>query len=138
MVDGVPMYTDKVVNNPDGTSANDMIAIITDSSHATIYDWTRERAMVSEEEWSFYDVWGNSGDNAGILPGRATKSTEEGQEYSRLYSDIETYVNENIPLFIIGTKSMAEYDAFVDQIRSMNIDRCIEIQQASVDRYMKK
>ena len=138
IVNGAPMYTDKVVNNPDGTSANDMIAIITDSSHGAIYDWTRERAMVTEEEWSFYDVWGNSGDNAGILPGRATKSTEEGQEYSRLYSDIETYVSENIPLFIIGTKSMAEYDAFVDQIRSMNIDRCIEIQQASVDRYMKK
>jgi putative aldouronate transport system substrate-binding protein len=47
-------------------------------------------------------------------------------------------ISETIPQFITGQKPMTEYDAFVEQLKSMNIDRCIEIQQAALDRYIAR
>ena len=36
--------------------------------------------------------------------------------------------------FITGAKPLSDWDAFVAQIRSMGIDRCIALQQAALDR----
>jgi hypothetical protein len=33
---------------------------------------------------------------------------------------------------------MANYDQFVDQLKAMGIDRCLEIQQAALDRFNSK
>jgi putative aldouronate transport system substrate-binding protein len=43
-----------------------------------------------------------------------------------------------IPQFITGQKSLSEYDAFVEQIKSMDIARCIEIHQDALDRYLNR
>ena len=44
-------------------------------------------------------------------------------------------MDENTVSFISGTKSLDEYDAFVEQIKAMGIDDAIAIQQAALDRY---
>ena len=64
-----------------------------------------------------------------------TLTTEEGNEYANIYGDIDTLVRESIPSFITGAKPLSDWDAFVSQIRSMGIDRCIALQQAALDRY---
>jgi len=38
----------------------------------------------------------------------------------------------------MGVEPMSNYEAFVEKIKSMNIDRAIEIYQAAVDRYNKR
>jgi putative aldouronate transport system substrate-binding protein len=38
----------------------------------------------------------------------------------------------------MGDKPLSEYDAFVAQLKSMNIERCIEIQQGALDRYLAR
>jgi putative aldouronate transport system substrate-binding protein len=138
MVDGKPVFSEKITKDPDGTSSMDMMRITTDSDYGAIYDWTREKAVVSDEEWSFYDLWGNAGKGDWVMPGRITLTAEEGAEYSRLYNDINTYITETAPLFIMGDKPLSEYDAFVAQLKSMNIERCIEIQQGALDRYLAR
>jgi putative aldouronate transport system substrate-binding protein len=35
----------------------------------------------------------------------------------------------------MGTKSMDEWDAFVEQLHSMGIDECISAKQSALDRY---
>ena len=64
-----------------------------------------------------------------------TMTDEENSEYVTLYTDIETLTQENTVKFITGEKSLDEYDAFVQQLKTYNIDRCIELQQAALDRY---
>jgi putative aldouronate transport system substrate-binding protein len=137
LVDGKPVFTDRILKNPAGTSAGDMMAQTTDSSYGALYDWTRERPTVSDEEWAAYDVWGKSASGDWVMP-PVTLTSEEGTEYANIYGDISTLVTETIPQFITGQKKLADYGAFVNQLKSMNIDRCIAIQQAALDRYAKR
>jgi putative aldouronate transport system substrate-binding protein len=67
-----------------------------------------------------------------------TLTSDEGTEYANIYGDISTMLSETIPQFITGQKPMSEYDAFVEQLKSMNIERCIVIQQAALDRYLAR
>lgn len=73
-------------------------------------------------------------DNAYTLPAISLTAVES-EEHSAIYSDIATYANENLPKFFTGDKSMDQWDEFIDNIYSMNIERCIEIYQDAYDRY---
>jgi putative aldouronate transport system substrate-binding protein len=52
--------------------------------------------------------------------------------------DIGTYVDEMTVKFIIGQEPLANYDAYVQQVKSMNVDRALELQQAAVERYLNR
>ena len=70
-----------------------------------------------------------------MLPSCMTMTDDENSEYVALYTDIETLVNENTVKFITGEKSLDEFDEFVEMLHTYNIDRCIELKQAALDRY---
>lgn len=70
-----------------------------------------------------------------MLPSCMTMTDDENSEYVALYTDIETLVNENTVKFITGEKSLDEFEAFVEMLHTYNIDRCIELKQAALDRY---
>ncbi|MGI6577803.1 MAG: hypothetical protein ACOX1Q_07245 [Eubacteriales bacterium] len=137
MVDGAPKYTDLILKNPDGFLPRSVAMNYTWDDGIGMSDfkrlWQAYEGTAAEAALEAYNVW-NKDSNDYVLP-PTTKTAEEGQEYSSIYGDIQTYANETIPQFITGAKPLSEFDAFVDQIKSMNIDRCIEIQQAALDRY---
>ena len=60
---------------------------------------------------------------------------DEGNEYNPIFAQIQTLVQEKTVAYIMGTESMDTYDDFLASLKSLNIDRCIEIQQAAFDRY---
>ena len=62
-------------------------------------------------------------------------TVDEGTEYSSLFTDISTYVDECNVKFIMGQMSLDDYDAYRDTLKKMGIERCIELQQAALDRY---
>ena len=67
-----------------------------------------------------------------------TISSDESAEYSFIYTDINTLIQETTAAFISNRKPLSEFDDFVAEIKRMNIDRCIEIQQAALDRYYNR
>ncbi|MBE5842744.1 MAG: extracellular solute-binding protein [Butyrivibrio sp.] len=70
-----------------------------------------------------------------MLPACMTMTDAENSEFVTLYTDIQTLAQENTVKFITGEKSLDEYDAFREQLKTYNIDRCIELKQAALDRY---
>ena len=62
-------------------------------------------------------------------------TSEEGTESASIYTDIETYVQECNVKFIMGQMSLDDYDSYRDTIKSMGIDRVIQLKQAALDRY---
>ena len=52
-----------------------------------------------------------------------------------LFAQIQTLVQEKTVAYIMGTESMDTYDDFLSTLSSMNVERCIEIKQAALDRY---
>jgi putative aldouronate transport system substrate-binding protein len=121
LVDGKPVFTDKILKDPNGVSSGDMMKQNTENpANGMLYDWTRDKSTVSDEEWAAYDVWGNSASGDWNMP-PVTLTSEEGTEYATIYGDISTMISETIPQFITGQKPMSKYDAFVEQLKSMNI-----------------
>ena len=53
-------------------------------------------------------------------------------------NEVNKYVYENMYAFISGSKSLDEFDAFVEQIKKMNIERALEIKQKGYDAYLKR
>jgi len=67
-----------------------------------------------------------------------TPTAEEATEYSNIINDINKYCDESISAFVSGTRPLSELDSFVETLKSMRIERAIEIQQAGYDRYLKR
>lgn len=100
-----------------------------------LYNWRQFDAIYEgNPALSSYDAWEGTHYDL-MLPSAMTLTEDESQEYASLYPDIQTLVQENTVKFIMGTKSMDEYDSFVEQLHSYGVDRCIELQQAALDRY---
>jgi len=130
--EGKPEYTELIMNNPDGLSflgAN--VVYLGGRNMPGIYEWRRE---LTESATNCMDTWFNANDDW-IFPMAATMTAAEGQEYALIFSECQTYILEKVTSFIIGSSPMDEWDEFLQQLENMNLDRCTEIKQASLDRY---
>ncbi len=138
--DGNPRLTELVTNNPDYTY-NLALNIYTCDRQTPVpfvIDENKARADYSEDQRNSIEVWNNATDGLYNLPKAGVNMTaDELEEYNTIYSDIETYTDENIAKFIVGDKSLDEYDEFVETIKEMGIERCLEINQAAYDRYLE-
>ena len=120
-------------SNPDGL----------DSATVLVKYWAKnppirvEAAQIEqmpEERAAAYPVW-SVYEPTGFIPTTLTNTLDESAEYASLYLDIETYVQECYVKFIMGQLSLDDYDSYRDTLRSMGIERCIELKQAALDRY---
>ena len=66
------------------------------------------------------------------------QTTEESDLITNKYIDIETFAQENIMRFILGTQSMEDWDGFVAQMRSLGMDEVLAAKQAAYDRYLAR
>ena len=66
-----------------------------------------------------------------------TLTPEESGEYSMLFTDIDTYMREQVAMFIIGTRPMSEFADFRATLEKLGIQRLIEIQQTAYDPYVR-
>lgn len=51
-------------------------------------------------------------------------------------SDINTYVSENTLKFVIGDRSLTEWDDFVSTLKAMGIEDAVAIYQGALDRHL--
>lgn len=62
---------------------------------------------------------------------------EEATERSSLYSDINNYINTSKAQFITGEMDIdASWDAYIEKLNQMGLERILEIDQAAYDRYI--
>lgn len=137
---GTPVLTDLVLNNPDYSYGAAMNIFVCDRMTPVpfVIDENRVRADYIEDQLNAIEVWNNSNDGLYNLPRSGINLTvEESTEYNTMYSDIETYMDENIVKFIVGDKSLDEFDAYVDALMGMGLEKCVAIEQAAYDRYLE-
>ncbi len=131
--DGQPIYTDLILNNPDGDARSMRFKY-------TIMFSARMIRVVSTPEDKKYDVedrgtWQSNRTCEWDIPTTLEMSAEDGEEYARIMSDVKTYVEECIPAFISGTMDLSEFDTFRENVRGMDIEDAVAIYQDSLDRY---
>lgn len=133
-IDGVAQFTDEI-REKKGTgnySSYDWTGIC---QGIGIYDWKNSLYGNDEKNLACYDIWDNSTDGAYTMP-PVTLTAEEGTEYSRIMGDIKTYVEECTLKFVTNSMDLnTEWDSYIEQVQSMDIDRAKELKQAALDRY---
>ena len=67
-----------------------------------------------------------------------TPAAEEVTEISTLLSTINTYQEEMFAKFIMGTEPLENFDKYAETIKSMKIDRILEIYNSAMKRYMSR
>ena len=135
IVNGEPQYTELLTNNPD-MSFNQALAINAMFNSAGIYNVNKRMDVTySEEQIASREIWGAHNDTANNYPSAATMTVEESEAFYAIYNDIDTYIDENLLGFIIGTTPLDQFDSFKETVNSMGIQDCIAIKQAALDRY---
>jgi putative aldouronate transport system substrate-binding protein len=136
MADGKPRYTDVILHDPNGLAARDASFKYVWDDGIGVIDFKRLWQTFEEtapEALKAYDVWNSDGCDYVMPP--ISLTTDEGSEYSAIMGDINTFVSESVTSFIMGLKPLSDFDSFVNQLKTMNIERAIEIQQAALDRF---
>ena len=103
-----------------------------------INDVSNIRSSYTEAGLEARDIWDYNRDDANTYPSAAALTADEADEHSKLYSDINTYMQQYLAEFITGSRPMDEWDSFVEELISMGIEDCIALKQDAYDRYMAR
>lgn len=132
-------FTDTIINNANGLTYDQALAsyalsimdgpINQDSRYldALLFD-DGQRAANAE--------WMKASSALTLPPIRL--STEEVTTSTSIMSQVNTYLNETMTAIISGQKPITEFDKMTETIKSMDIERAIEVHQAAYDRYQSK
>lgn len=136
MVDGKATFTEKVMNDPNLSLAQSLSGYIRATYNGPFVqsgDYIDQYYALDNQKTAVV-VWSSTNAKAHILP-PITATVDESSELSRLMNEINTYRDENTLKFILGTRSLDEWDAYVSEIQNMDIERALEIQNAALGRY---
>lgn len=142
--DGKIEYTDEILNNPDGlTVVQSLITkALVPSQIPSHYDWTRELIVVNDKDIQSYDIWADSTHlDDWVMPAGISLTNDENREFASYYADIRTYFMEASNQFISGVLDVEddnEWNSYIETLEGMNLERCVEIKQAGLDRYIAR
>lgn len=134
-VDGKPQLGEALTNNPDGLIFPFAMAVYVQQFGPAVIDVTRGYVSSTADEKAAGAIWLNGSDGAYMYPTVITMTAEEDSEFSRLFSDINTYVSENTVKFIVGTRSLDTWDSYIADIKAMDVDVAIALKEAAYARY---
>jgi len=137
-VDGKPVYTDLIMNNPDGLNKNSAIRLYTMAAGAP-----SEQLRAYMEQNNNLDCqieainnWMNTDQDKHQYPTFAKGTAEEEERLSILNTDINTYVEEMRVKFIMGTESLDNFDKYVENLKNMGLDEALQLKRDIYERYM--
>lgn len=142
---GEKEFTELILNNPDGYSQLASFYLYTISGMSGFpgwYDYFISSTGWTQAQFDAFDVWSaNYGENVNQYPADAKLTTEESSTYAALYNDIETYQDEMVSKFIVGSEDVTDdavWNNFVESLIGMGVEDCVEIKQASYERYLER
>ncbi|MRN55993.1 extracellular solute-binding protein [Paenibacillus monticola] len=140
MENGYPKYTDLIMHNPDKLAPSQSLAMYTRASYfgPFVQDVRYvEQYYYLPEQKEAVKIWSNTDAKLNILP-QISKTEKESTEFSAIMLDVTTLVDEMTLKIIFGIEPLDSFDDYVAQIKSLKIDRALEIQKAALDRFNKR
>lgn len=140
MVDGEPVYSDYIMKNPDGLTVKKAMSEYTlswDNGPFVQDIRQKEQSSSMPEQLEAWKIWEDTTVDQYFLP-KIAIAQESLAEYSNLKSDLTTYVNEMTIKFIRGTEPLENFDKYLENLKSMGVDRLAEIVQATTDEYYSR
>lgn len=133
MEDGIPTYTEKITNDPNGLSMGETLA-----TYAIPGNYAFEQSIYYFDQFmtgsqkDAINIWKKC-DTSRILPTLKYKEEEIDTAIKKM-NEIKSYVSTMQSKYITGKESFDNYDSFVKQIEKMGIEEVLQTMQTSYDR----
>ena len=92
-----------------------------------------EGAVYAVNYWSDYNY-----DGAYSWPADIVLDDEQQDIVNKYSNDIGTYLKENYISFIDNSRSLSEWDSYIEGLKVVGIDQVLEVYQEAYDAYMAK
>lgn len=121
---GDPQLTELITENVSGGSWAILQFALNDVYEAGILMRRRSYAFPGGEQLAaWYDIWNDPNyyryDATMTWPDAMNYSTEDSSYLATVGTDIQTFIGENYLQFVDGSKSMAQWDAYVAELTSL-------------------
>lgn len=136
MVDGEPQYTDALIN-PEEPGMTLGILLYKHAFGKGPYYRIMDRNWFTHLPHAIdaMYLWDDSSTGEGELPEPfLSMPAEEGERFSTIMADINSYVAECRVNFIIGDMSLDDWDTYINTIKDMGLEEALGLKQASYDR----
>ncbi len=137
--DGIPQYTDLILNNPQGMTYSNVSYVLRNGvgSHYRYTDAIAHPAVAGNaESYRIRTMWnGDQNEQSFLSLPPITLTTEEADRRNEIMVQVNTYCKEMKLRFITGAESLDDFDAYVDEVNRMGMPEAIAITQAAFDRY---
>ena len=140
MEDGKPVFTDVILNNEYGWTIQEAMAQYTLSWHAGPFVQSKDVLQVNTydsqklalERWAAHDAKNYNVPNLSV-------ASEDLSQYTRLMSDINTYIGEMTIKYIMGEKSLSDFESeYMATLEKLEMDKVISMMQKSLDTFNEK
>src|SRR5690606_4762727 len=140
---GYPRYTDLILKNPDGLSVSEaMSKYLRASTPAPGFvgdDRYNEQYYAYDQQKEAARVYGEHELNAiQVQLPPVSPTPEEANELATIMAEVNTYRSESLMQFIMGARSLDEFDAYQEELKKIGIERAIEIYQGALARYNQR
>lgn len=142
--DGLPKYTDYVLNNDRGyniTEVSYILRLHEGFPHMRDSDaYSIPSNSVNPECLAYRLQWQddpNCNSTDWCLPS-LTLPNEDSLRRSEIMTEVDTYVNEMVLKYITGAESLDTFENYQQELRNMGIEEAIELTQKSYDKLMTK
>lgn len=137
MENGVPTYTDIIKKNPDGLTMQQALAQYcrawNDGCFVQDAGYIRQYAGRPQQQAAL-TTWSNTDAAIYNIPS-VTIAAEDSAEYSKLSSDINTYIGEMRTKFISGLEPLSNFDNYIATLKEMGVETLIEMKQKALDEF---
>lgn len=132
-------YTDEIMHNSEG---KDPVAALVPyaipiwgfSGTVMLDDAYDKISRSYDEQKEAASLW-READTSLLLPPLAF-TAEESEVISNVWNDVHTCTQEYFAKVILGSASTDNFDTYVSQLKTMGVDKVVEVYQAAYDRYM--
>ena len=137
--EGIPTFTEYMTNNENGLSLDNMLRVQSmEDLSCSANDRALQRFAMPEQRQAM-ENWDKSDARTYLLPTYSISDADLSTEATNLWADIDTYISESTVKFINGSLNLEDdFDAYLEQLKAMGMDRYIEIQQMALDEYYGK
>lgn len=134
MVDGEPKFLDSIVNNEEGMDYGVWGWKYKLFNGPYLFDmWAMPEDQVALSVDAI-STWGEGNDRAYNMP-PVELPLERTEEFNNIMSEINTYKDQMILKFIMGVEPLENFDAYVETMEEMGLDKAIAIQKEALDLY---
>ena len=100
-----------------------------------ITEYSDEYSKIADAAWGAHD-----GGSKAVLPTVLSYTLEDERYIKDFTVALSDYVNAMIPKFIMGSEKLTpeSYQAFVDQVNALGMEKCLALQQEAYNSFMSR